>query len=54
MKKSREAKIEFFHGFVFVKYFNDFDLSLNIFDDNGGYERWLLNQYGKRLWVFRP
>jgi len=52
MAQTREAKLKLFHGFVLVKYFNDIDLSLNVLKDGGGYERWLLSQYGTRLWLF--
>ena len=52
MAQTREAKLRLFHGFVLVKYFNDIDLSLNVLKDGGGYERWLLSQYGRRLWLF--
>lgn len=52
LNETTVLKRKFFQGLVMVKYFNDVDLSMNMFKENGGYEAWLANQYGKRLMRF--
>ena len=51
-RRTRELKRQLFYGMVDVKFFNDVDLLMHMFKEDGGYERWLKAQYGERLVLF--
>ncbi len=51
-KETAQLKRGLFRGAVLVKYFNDVDLLLQMFKDDGGYENWLSTQHGNRLLRF--
>jgi len=42
-------KKDLFCGVINVEFFNDVDLPLNMLKEDGGYERWIASNYGRRL-----